>query len=58
MSRSLVFPVNWHFALYKSLHGKHGACLSGCLCTSISAPFIQVDEFRLWIISLFDLCGS
>ena len=28
------------------------------LCTSISVPFIWVDEFHLWIISLFDLCMS
>ena len=52
------FLVNKHFALYSSVHGKHGACLIGYLCTSIFAPFIRVDEFHLWIICLFDLCGS
>ena len=52
------FLVNWHFALYLSVHGKHGACLIGYLCTMIFAPFLGVDEFYLWIISLFDLCGS
>ena len=51
-------PVNRLFALYKSVHEKHGACLIGYLCTLIFAPFIRVDEFHLWIISLFDLCGS
>ena len=55
---SVLFPVNRHFALYKYVHGKHGACLIGCLCFSISTPFIQVDEFHFWIVSLFDLCGS
>ena len=52
------FLLNWHFALYKSVHGMHGACLIGYLCTYIFAPFIRVDKFRLWIIYLFDLCGS
>ena len=50
--------MNWHFALYRSVHGKHGACFIGYLCTSISAPFIGVDEIYLWMISLFDLCES
>ena len=60
MSRSFLHPslVNWHFALYLSVHGKHGACLIGYLCTSNFASFIRVDEFHLWIISLFDPCGS
>ena len=44
--------------LIKFVHGKHGACLIGYLCTIIFALFIRVDEFHLWIISLFDLCGS
>ena len=38
-------PVNRLFALYKSVNGKHGACLIGYLCTLIFAPFIRVDEF-------------
>ena len=42
---SVLLPVNRHFALYKYVHGKYGACLIGCLCSSISAPFIQVNEF-------------
>ena len=50
--------MNWPFALYLSVHEKRGACLIEYLCTSIFAPFIWVDEFHLWIISLFDLCGS
>ena len=52
------FPSEPHFALYQSVHRKHEACLIGCLCTSISAPLIWVDSFHLWILSLFDLCGS
>ena len=52
------FVVNWHFAIYLSVHEKHGACLFGYLCTLNFAPFILVDEFHLWIISLFDLCRS
>ena len=54
----ILFAVNRHFALYKFVHGKHGACLIGYLCTSVFALFIQVDKFHLLIISLFDLCGS
>ena len=52
------FQVNWHFALYLSVHQKCVACLIWYLCTSSFAPFIWVDEFHLWIISLFELCGS
>ena len=43
------------FCIILSVHGKHGACLIGYLCTSIVALFIQIDEFDLWIISLFEL---
>ena len=53
-----TFLMNWRFALYLFVHEKYGACLIAYLCTSIFAPFIWVDEFHLWIISLFDLCES
>ena len=46
-----------HFALYKSVHGKHGACLIGYLCTSIFTPSIQVYKFHLWIIPYFTSVG-
>ena len=50
--------MNWRFALYLSVHEKRGSCLIEYLCTSIFAPFIWVDEFHFWIISLFDLWGA
>ena len=39
MSRPFFHPflVNWHFALYLSVHEKRGACLIGYLYTSIFA---------------------
>ena len=51
LSRPFFHPflMNWRFALLK-----RGACLIEYLCTL----FIWVDEFYLWIISFFDLCGS
>ena len=60
LSRPLFYPflINWRFALNLSVHEKRGACLIEYLCTSIFAPFFWVDEFHLWIISLFDLCVS
>ena len=60
MSRPFFHPflVNWHFALYLSVNEKRGVCLIGYLCTLIFAPSIWVDEFHLWIIFLFDICGS
>ena len=54
---SIPFPLAQHFASYKYVHGKQLACLIRCLCTSLSALVIRLDEIHLLIISLAEIRG-